>query len=78
MAKTTQLQVVLEHLQKWGSITSLEAIELYGITRLAAIIFLLRKQGYQILSVDCKGVNRLGQPTRYTEYRYEGALVEIA
>lgn len=34
---------VLEHLQKFGSITSLEAIDLYGATRLSAIIFQFAK-----------------------------------
>ena len=41
--KTTKLQKVLEHLQKNNTITSMEAIDLYGATRLSDIIFKLRK-----------------------------------
>lgn len=77
MARTTQTQVVLDHLQNRGSITSMEAIELYGATRLADIIFRLRKQGYIIVTVDHETTNRFGQPTRYAEYKYEGVLLEI-
>ena len=35
---------ILEHLQKRGSITSLMAIELYGVTRLSAVIFDLKNE----------------------------------
>jgi hypothetical protein len=41
---------VLEHLEKFGSITSWEAIENYGATRLSAIIYNLRDEGYEIIS----------------------------
>ena len=37
--RKTQKEVILEHLRKYGSITSMEAIEKYHITRLAAVIF---------------------------------------
>ena len=47
----TQKQAVLEHLQKHGSITSLEAINLYGATRLSSIIYKLKhKEGHDIAS----------------------------
>ena len=39
---------VLNHLLKWGSISSLEAINNYNATRLSAIIFNLIKRGYEI------------------------------
>lgn len=39
---------VLQHLQKNGSITSYEAFEMYGITRLSAAIFNLRRSGHNI------------------------------
>lgn len=41
---TNKTQKVLEHLQKHGSITSLEAIDLYGATRLSGIIYNLKKK----------------------------------
>ena len=43
-------QAVLEHLKNHVGITSMEAIDLYGATRLSAIIFNLRKYGYNIKS----------------------------
>lgn len=45
----TQKQMVLNHLQK-KSLTSWEAIERYGITRLAAVIAEL-KDSHEILAV---------------------------
>lgn len=41
----TKTQKVLNHLRENGSITSWEAIQQYGATRLSAIIFNLRKKG---------------------------------
>lgn len=36
---------ILKHLQAAGSITSMEAFNLYKVTRLSAIIFNLKKKG---------------------------------
>ena len=47
-AKISQEDKILMHLQKYGSITSMTAFRTYGITRLAAVIFKLRKRGYWI------------------------------
>ena len=58
--KLTQRNMVLQHLQEHGSITSMEAIKLYGATRLSGIIFDLRHiDGYEI-ETDFEVV-----PTRY-------------
>lgn len=37
----TQVDVIREHLERFGSITSLEAIKKYDITRLSAVIYIL-------------------------------------
>lgn len=66
--KITKKKMVLDHLKKHGSITSLEAIENYGATRLSAIIFNLRKQGYNIDTVDIKSVDRYGNSVVYGKY----------
>lgn len=47
--KTQYLQV-LNHFKQYGSITSIEAISNYKITRLSAIILNLRDDGYSIES----------------------------
>lgn len=44
----TQNSQVLQHLQRYGSITSIEAISKYMITRLSACIYTLRNDGYVI------------------------------
>ena len=42
MAYTPQQQKVITHIDRWGSINSIEAIRHYGITRLAARIHELK------------------------------------
>lgn len=48
---TTKIGMVLNHLKKHKSITSWEAIQLYKATRLSAIIFELKKRGYEFSTV---------------------------
>ncbi len=67
--KTTE---VLKHLQEHGSITSMEAIELFGATRLSAIIFNLRRHGHDIATVNKEGVDRYGHNVRFAKYVYQG------
>ena len=49
-APTTKIAKVAGHLVGKGSITSWKAIELYQATRLADIIFTLKRQGWDIIS----------------------------
>ena len=65
--KTTE---VLKHLKEHGSITSMEAIKLFGATRLSAIIFNLRRHGHNIVTVEKKGVDRYGHQVKYANYVY--------
>lgn len=67
----TQTSVVLAHLQEHGSITSLEAFELYGVTRLSALIFNLRAEGYAIESITEHTTNRYGRRVPYARYELE-------
>ena len=60
----TQTKTVINHLTNNRKITSIEAIGLYGITRLAAVVFLLRKSGIQVNTTMKDGVNK----TQYAEY----------
>lgn len=61
-------QAVKKHMKKKGHITPWAAIENYGATRLSAIIFNLRKQGYDITTVMKTGTDRFGNPCRYSDY----------
>jgi hypothetical protein len=58
MEKKTQNELILKHLKEYGGITSLEAIQEYGITRLSARIYDLRKEGYSISADKKKVLNR--------------------
>lgn len=65
---TNKTKEVLKHLQTYGTITSMEAINLFGATRLSAIIYNLRKKGYNIISVDKTTKDRYGHTVPYSEY----------
>lgn len=60
----TKKQKVLNHLKSGQAITSMQAIDLYRCTRLAAIIYSLKKEGYHIVSKNIKGTN-----TNYARYK---------
>ena len=66
----SQEKMVLKHLQEHGSITSYEAIQLYGATRLSAIIFELRhRDGFDIVTELEKVRTRFGAKTRVARYK---------
>jgi len=52
-------------------ITSMQAFELFGATRLSAIIFSLRKE-YEIESVRCEDKNRYGTKVFFDRYVLKG------
>lgn len=69
MEKLTQYDVILDYLKRNGSITSMEAIKNFSITRLSAIIFMLKKDGYNIESFYKTGKNKkYGWSTHFVEY----------
>lgn len=67
-----QEQMVLDYLMKHGSITPKEAEDYFGIMRLAAVIFKLRKQKYAIVTVPETRKNRFGVNVTYARYTMEG------
>jgi hypothetical protein len=48
LSKKSQLTLVLEHFEEYGKISAMEASKLYGIGRLASLVFNLRKKGHVI------------------------------
>ena len=63
-----QHEAVLWHLNEYTRITSWEAIKEYGATRLSAIIYNLRNDGY-IIDTNMKTTeNRFGRKVSYSEY----------
>lgn len=65
----TQFEQIKEHLEKYKTITSMEAFQKYGITRLSATIFNLRAVGYVIDTERVNSKNRYGERTNYAIYR---------
>ena len=70
-SKVSQEKLIADHLMKYGSISTWEAIQLYGCTRLPARISDLRKKGWQITSELAQSKNRLGHNSNFAVYRME-------
>lgn len=64
----SQTESVLEHLKKYGHITSMQAINKYGATRLSDIIYRLRRRGYVIATEPFVATSRYGRKTRPARY----------
>lgn len=67
----TQNDRIMRHLREYGSITQLEAMQEYGIFRLASRISDLRKEGIKIKKETEKGKNRYGEPTSFARYKLD-------
>ena len=63
--------VVLQHFSKYKYLSSMQAFDLYGITRLSATIYDLRQKGIKIGSVWRTVINRYGNQVRYMDYYLE-------
>lgn len=66
----SQKKMVLDYIREFGSITPIDAFRDLGVTRLAAKIFELKKDGHDIHTEREHGKNRFGHPTRYARYRF--------
>lgn len=64
----TQCERILRHMEDYGSISSLEAVNEYGIMRLASRISDLKRMGVPISKETVKGKNRYGEATSYARY----------
>lgn len=66
--KLSQCDKIIRHIKCYGSITAMEAMNDYGIMRLASRITDLEKKGYWIVKEMVTGLNRFGEKTRYAKY----------
>ena len=66
----TQKEMILYHLKIYGSITPLEALQEYGIMRLASRISDLKVQGHDIKSDKVKRENRFGKTVTFAKYHF--------
>ena len=64
----TQKEAVLAYMQEHGAITSWTAIELFGATRLSAIIYNLRREGHEITTQMRVALNRYGHTVNFAQY----------
>lgn len=64
----TQGEMILRHMRDNGSISSAEAFTEYGIMRLAARIYDLRRQGYCIKGQQEERTNRFGKKIWFDRY----------
>lgn len=62
---------VLEYLEKYGSITSIESYEKLQIVDLQKAIQLLRKENYRITDRWIKKTNNLGKRVKFKKYTLE-------
>lgn len=66
-----QKEMVLQILSSGRGLTAAEALNTYGIGRLASRICELRKASYPILSIRTQGTNRYGEKVYYDTYRLD-------
>lgn len=64
----TQREIILRNMEDCGSITSLEAIQEYGIMRLASRISDLKNAGYPIRREMVTRQNRYGDTVTFARY----------
>ncbi|MBQ0113309.1 MAG: helix-turn-helix domain-containing protein [Bacteroidales bacterium] len=66
--RTSQCDKIVRHMNEYGSISQLEAMQEYGIMRLASRISDLKKKGYVIEDKMVHRTNRYGEPVHYKRY----------
>lgn len=68
--KMNQCQRILKYIDDYGSITTLQAFQDLGVTRLASRIHDLRKRGYVFHREFVESENRYGETVRYKKYSF--------
>ena len=66
--KLTQSEQILSYIKEKGSITQKDAYREFDCMRLAAQIYILKRQGVPIKSTLETSRNRYGRTTRYARY----------
>ena len=74
-AKMAQHELVLEYLLNHeGGMTAKDGQRLFGIMQMPKRIFILRKDGWNIVSVPCEGKNRFGDKVNFVRYVLRGRV----
>lgn len=66
--KTTQCERIIDYMNRFGSISTIEAFNDLGVARLASRIHDLKSMGYRIVDEIKTGRNRFGEKTSYKVY----------
>lgn len=66
--KKTQEQKIITYIDRYGSITQLEAIVDLNVYRLASRMNGLKNKGYTFKTEMVHAVNRYGEPTHFARY----------
>ena len=67
----TQRQRIIEYMNKYGSITPLDAFRDLGITKLATQVSYMIRDGYSIEKSYEKSKNRFGETCHYMRYSFK-------
>lgn len=67
--KPNQCDRILQYIKDFGSITTWQAYQDLGVTRLASRIWDLKQLGYELKKTRINTKNRYGDNTHYDEYR---------
>jgi len=70
-ARMNQKELVIQYMNDFGSITTIEAFTDLGITKLTTRISELRKDGFIIASKKIDKKNRYGKPVKFNRYWLE-------
>ena len=66
----TQRERVTKYINEFGSISSLEAFRDLGVTRLADVVFKMKKDGIVFNTQTEKSINRYGDPVYFARYSF--------
>lgn len=64
----TQCERVIDHIRRFGSITTAEAFYDLGIARLASRIWDLKQEGYEFEEETVRDKNRFGETVHFKRY----------
>lgn len=70
--KPTQNERIIDYLNRFGSITQLEALRDLGVMRLASRMSDLKRLGYPVVSKREMVLNRYGEKSPIARYSFEG------
>lgn len=68
MARITQKERILEYIDKYGSISALEAVRDLGVLQLSARLVEMEKDGIVFHKEQESALNRFGERIYYTRY----------